>query len=63
MLGTVYDEIVYAVAGHVQLIQHVYLHSDPLRQRLRLGVLRGTLVVVASWWGWAVCALRQPGVG
>ena len=37
--------------------------SDPLRQRCREPWVRGTLVVVASWWGWAVCALRQPGVG
>ena len=24
MLGMMYEEMVYAVAGHVQLIQHVY---------------------------------------
>ena len=37
--------------------------SDPLRQRCREPWVRATAMVVASWWGWAVCAPRQPGVG
>ena len=37
--------------------------SDSLRQRCREPWVRGTLVVAASWWGWAVCAVREPGVG
>ena len=28
MLGMVYDKIVYAVVGHMQLIQHVYLQRS-----------------------------------
>ena len=52
MLGMVYDKKAYAVAGRVELIQHVYLQrfiiSDAVSHASILAVIGTTLQVAVS---------------